>query len=40
MVWLLFNERLVGLLNEVFGLAAETGKEIVKVGDGGKNYVF
>jgi hypothetical protein len=34
------NERLVGLLTEVFGLAAEKGKEMVKVGDGGKSYVF
>jgi hypothetical protein len=34
------NERLVGLLSEVFGLAAEKGKEMVKVGDGGKSYVF
>jgi hypothetical protein len=33
------NERLVGLLTEVFGLAGEKGKEAVKVGDGGKSYV-
>jgi len=33
------NERLVGLLTEVFGLAGEKGKETVKVGDGGKSYV-
>ena len=33
------NERLVGLLTEVFGLASEKGKEMVKVGDGGKRYV-
>ena len=33
------NERLVGLLTEVFGLAEAKGKETVKVGDGGKSYV-
>lgn len=33
------NERLVGLLIEVLGLAVEKGKEMVKVGDGGKSYV-
>jgi hypothetical protein len=33
------NERLVGLLTEVFGLAGEKGKATVKVGDGGKSYV-
>ena len=36
------NERLVGLLTEAFGLAKDNreGKETVKVGDGGKSYVF
>lgn len=33
------NERLVGLLADVFGLAAERGKETVKFGEGGKRYV-
>jgi hypothetical protein len=33
------NERLVGLLTEVFGLAAEKGKEMVKVGNGSNSYV-
>ena len=33
------NERLVGLLTEVFGLAGEKGKATSKVGDGGKSYV-
>ena len=33
------NERLVGLLADVFGLAAEKDKETVKFGEGGKSYV-
>jgi hypothetical protein len=33
------NERLVGLLTEVFGSSGERGKETVKVGDGGASYV-
>ena len=36
------NERLVRLLSEAFDLAkdTDTGKDIVKFGDGGKSYVF